>query len=65
MFAKLDTLGGGSVLMDLYRRYANRPGMPDLHAAYAQLGIQIRGNKVVLDDTAPLAHLRRAIMDAG
>lgn len=62
LFGKLDELGGTSVLMDLYQRHANRRGMPELDGLYRQLGITIRDNKVVLDDAAPLVHVRRAIM---
>ena len=65
LFAKLDEFGGGSVLLDLYERHADRPGMPDLVALYTELGIEISGNRVTLDDNAPLAHVRRAIMSAG
>ena len=62
LFAKLDELGETEVLSGLYRRYANRQGMPDLMPLYQQLGIEIRDGKVHLDDAAEHTSLRRAIM---
>jgi hypothetical protein len=62
LFTKLDELGGTQVLSGLYRRYANRRGMPDLTTLYEQLGIEVREGKVHLDDAAEHANLRQAIM---
>ena len=62
LFAKLDDLGGTDVLSGLYRRYANKRGMPDLTPLYDQLGIEIRDGQVRLNDAATYANVRRAIM---
>ena len=52
----------GTVLTDLYDRYADRRGMPDVEGLYAALGVVVRNGKVTLRDDAPRAALRRAIM---
>jgi len=62
LFTKLDRLGKTKVMAELYRRYANTPGLPDLAVLYQQLGVSLRGGKVVLDDAAEHAAVRRAIM---
>ncbi len=62
LFTKLDQLGKTEVMSGLYGRYANRAGLPDLTALYDQLGIDVRGGRVVLNDAAEHAALRRAIM---
>ncbi len=62
LFEKLDALSPIPVFVGLYEEYADMPGMPDLTALYAQLGIRIENGQVELDDQAPFAHIRRAIM---
>ena len=62
LFEKLDALSPIPVFVALYEEYADMPGMPDLTALYAQLGIRIEDGQVELDDQAPFAHIRRAIM---
>jgi hypothetical protein len=56
-----DGATGTDVLHALYARYALAPGVVDLPALWKRLGIGLRGDEVVYDDTAPLADARRAI----
>jgi hypothetical protein len=65
LFAALDAHGGGEVFTRVYDQYANERGMPDTTAVLADLGVRLDGNRVTLDDGAPLAHVRRAIMGSG
>ncbi len=62
-FAQLDELSEHKVWMDLFRQHAKSPGVPDLTALYAQLGLEIGADdQIVLNDSAPRADLRRALM---
>lgn len=47
----------------LYRAMGNRPHNPDLAQIWADLGVKRQRGRVVLDDEAPLAAIRRAITD--
>lgn len=58
----LDRLAEAPVFMPLYRRYADSDQFPDLSAAYAELGLGVRGGKVVPGVDAEAAALRQAIM---
>ena len=63
LFAKLDELSKYPVFVELYRRYANSPGMPPLDDLYARLGVIPEGSsKVALSEDAVDAAVRRAIM---
>ncbi len=62
LFERLDRLTSHPVFVELYRRYADRPGFPDLGAAYRELGIELRGERVRLVDDSPHAGIRRQIM---
>jgi hypothetical protein len=53
---------GVSVLRDLHARLAAAPGRPDLDALWARLGVLEKDGRVVLDDDAPEAWIRRRIM---
>jgi hypothetical protein len=55
---------GTRTLEDLYARMKDSPVTPDLMALWQQLGVQADGAGVRLDDRAPLAAVRRAIMHA-
>ncbi len=57
-----DEATGTSVLRDLYARMKDKPMSPDLDELWKQLGIRQRGAGVELDDDAPLAATRKAIM---
>ena len=58
-----DTGTGTAVLTGLYRQMGNRPYVPDLTAMWRDLGISMQRGRIVLDDTAPLAAIRRSITE--
>lgn len=57
-----DEATGTTVLRDLYAQMKDKPMSPDLDELWQQLGIRQRGDAVELDDNAPLAATRKAIM---
>lgn len=57
-----DEATGTTVLRDLYAQMKDKPMSPDLDELWKQLGIRQRGDGVELDDDAPLAATRKAIM---
>src|SRR4029077_18933123 len=57
-----DAAVGTSSLEDLYAQMKDTPVAPDLMALGRQLGVEPEGAAVRLDDRAPLAGARRAIM---
>jgi hypothetical protein len=59
-----DAAVGTRTLEDLYARMKDRPEKPDLVALWRQLGVEADGDAVRLDEHAPLAAVRRAIMRA-
>ncbi len=61
LFAKLDTLLDEPLFMDLYRRYADTAGFPDVEPLLERLGIRARADGVSLSDRAELASIRVAI----
>jgi hypothetical protein len=65
VFEKLDALSGSDVFRTLYDRYVDSPSFPDIDEVYAQLGLVALGGKVELAATAPLVHVRDAIMAPG
>lgn len=58
-----DRSTGTGVLTAFYKAMGNRPYAPDLARLWRELGVKVEGGRVVLDDTAPLAAIRRAITD--
>ncbi len=56
-----DRAVGTHVLRDLHARMGTAPVEIDLPALFRQLGVQMRGRKMVFDETAPLAAVRRAM----
>jgi hypothetical protein len=58
----LDRLTESSVFMDLYRGQARARSFPDLSGLYGKLGLRVTARGIQLDDRAPLAAGRRAIM---
>lgn len=56
-----DAATGTTVLRDLYATMAAAPGDVDLDALYAELGVAKVDGEIVLDEDAPLAHVRRAM----
>lgn len=60
--ARLDALTGSDVFTTTFERYHARRDFPDLASIYAGLGLLRNGEAVRLDDAAPEADIRRAIM---
>ena len=58
-----DRATGVPVLADLYARMGTGPQDVDLDALWRRLGISTRGDTVAFDDSAPLAAVRRAILE--
>lgn len=63
MFQRLDSLTDFPVFVDLYQRYANAAGFPDTSHVFEQLGIEVRDDRVSLQQAAPLTDIRLAIME--
>jgi len=59
-----DAAVGTATLEELYAQTKDRPYAPDLRELWRQLGVDGDGTAVQLDDQAPLAAVRRAIMRA-
>jgi hypothetical protein len=57
-----DAVTGTKVLEDLYAQMKDRPVTPDLHSLWEQLGVESDGATLTLRDNAPLAAVRRSIM---
>lgn len=57
-----DAAVGVSVLEDLYAHYKDTSVSPDLMQLWRELGVEPDGDTVRLNDAAPLADIRRAIM---
>ena len=56
-----DKATGVPELMELYSKMRAKPVDVDLPALWKRLGIERRGGKLIFDDRAPLANVRRAI----
>jgi hypothetical protein len=52
---------GATALMDLYKEMATSPFPVDLDALWSQLGIRVSDGRVLFNDRAPLAAVRRGI----
>jgi hypothetical protein len=61
IFSVGDKATGTTVLTDLYNKMRDKPYAPDLDALWRELGVAVQDGKVVFDDSAPLAAIRRAI----
>jgi hypothetical protein len=59
---KMDEFTGYSVFTDIYRQYAHSDQFPHVQAQLRDLGIVERHGRVRLDDTAPAAKLRHALL---
>jgi hypothetical protein len=62
VFATADAATGTRVLEDLYSQMKDAPVSPDLHDLWAKLGVVSDGATVKLSDDAPLADVRKSIM---
>jgi predicted metalloprotease with PDZ domain len=58
-----DAAVGGQALRDLRRRLGEAPVTIDLDALWDELGVHLRGDRVVYDEGAPLAAIRRGITE--
>ena len=56
-----DRAVGVPALRELYARMANDPMPVDLDALWKRLGVAVRGGRVVFDDDAPLAAVRKTM----
>jgi hypothetical protein len=59
-----DEATGTKVLEDLYAQMKDRPVSPDLQDLWKQLGVVWEGGTVTLRDDAPLADVRKSIMQS-
>lgn len=59
---RFDRLAGERLLVPLFDRYADSHRFPDLSEVLGELGVSRRNGAIVLDDDAPLAHVRESIM---
>jgi hypothetical protein len=59
-----DAATGGTELANLYAEMGKAGTPVDIDALLVQLGVGLQGNKVVFDDAAPLAAIRRQITAA-
>lgn len=64
IFSVGDKATGTTVLSDLYKKMRAKPYAPDLDALWRELGVSVQQGRVVFDDSAPLAPIRRAITAA-
>jgi hypothetical protein len=64
VFATADAAVGVPVMSELYARMKDQPVAPDLVALWHSLGVDADGTGVRLNDTAPLAPIRKAIFDS-
>ncbi|MEZ4362497.1 MAG: hypothetical protein R3B48_20065 [Kofleriaceae bacterium] len=60
--ALADRAVGGSALVDQYHAMMASPHPVELDAIFLRLGVTLARGEIVLDDAAPLASIRRAIM---
>jgi hypothetical protein len=61
--ATADRAAGVDVLRELYERMKATPVEVDLDTLWGQLGVMVEGTRVRLDGDAPLAAIRRAILE--
>ena len=62
LFIALDQYGAGGIGRRLYDKHADARGMPGTADVLAKLGVVVVDKSVTLDDAAPWAHVRKAIM---
>jgi hypothetical protein len=62
VFSVGDAATGTTVLQDLYAQMKDAPMTPDLPAMWSKLGVESADGKILLHDEAPLASVRKAIM---
>lgn len=57
-----DQATGTSVLVDLYNEMKDKPVMTNLEAIWDNLGVKLQGNKIIYNEDAKSAELRRSMM---
>jgi hypothetical protein len=62
MIEACDKATGGSTMADMARRYVYKATPLDLMALWRDLGVALVDGKIVYDDAAPLASVRKAIV---
>ncbi len=62
VFEAGDHATGVAVLVPLYQKMKTDPYPVDLDALWRQLGVGLVGSRVVYDDDAPMAHVRRQLL---
>ena len=63
LMARLDELTGHGVFMELYAEHVYDSELPDVSTTYRELGLGLRSDRVTLNQSAPAADIREAIMD--
>jgi hypothetical protein len=63
-FAIADKAVGVTVLEDLYAAWKDKPVTVDLDALWKKLGVALKDGKVIYDDAAPDAAIRKAITES-
>ena len=63
VFATADAATGTKVFEEMYAQMKDKPVAPDLQDLWTKLGVVTDGGKVTLRNDAPLADIRRAIME--
>ena len=58
-----DKATGTNVLVNLYNEMKDKPVMTDLKAIWRDLGLSLKNNRIVYDNTAKSVDLRRSIMN--
>ena len=64
VFESGDRATGLDVLVPLYEKMKAAPHPVDLDAIWESLGVDLIGEQVVYDDSAPLAHVRKAFFNS-
>lgn len=64
-FGVADAAVGVPVLEELYAQWRDKPVQVDLPALWKKLGVSLQDGKIVYDDTAPDAAIRKAIASPG
>jgi hypothetical protein len=63
LFAKMDSLTAYPIFMQLYRRYADTAGFPDMRPLIERLGLSVSNDRVRLKRNAELVSIRTAITE--
>lgn len=64
IFESADRSTGVEVLVPLYAKMKTDPSPVDLDQLWRDLGVAFEGEQIIYDDEAPLAHIRKAMLDS-